>query len=154
MQRIAHGSLFLQRSANAPYEAAKHYLCKAPVERSLFTRLEHNATRSFTLDIIHDGNDRFDPNSDTIYWDPTSALKTTDGGHQSPALGLGHEIDHAVEARSTLSRLQRLRCHAYDNDEERRVIRGSETCAAKYLGESVRTDHGGTLYRVSSPILR
>ena len=154
MQGIAHCSLTLQHGAYASYEAAKHYLCKAPIERNLFARLEHNAKRCFTLTIIHDGNDRFDPNSDTIYWDPTSALKTTDGGHQSPALGLGHEIDHAVEARNTLSRLNHLRCHAYDNDEERRVIRGSETTAARCLGESVRSDHGGTLYRVSSPILR
>ncbi|MHB8462107.1 MAG: hypothetical protein ACYDA1_05640 [Vulcanimicrobiaceae bacterium] len=154
MQGIAHSSLSVERSAYASYEAAKHYLCKAPVERDLFTRLEHAPKRSYSVKIIHDGNDRFDPNSDTIYWDPTSALKTSDGGHQSPALGLGHEVDHAVERRCTLSRLSHLRCHAFDNDEERRVIRGSETQAARYLGESVRTDHGGTLYRVSSPILR
>jgi hypothetical protein len=42
----------------------------------------------------------------------------------------------------------------YDNAEERRVITGSERHAARTLGESIRYDHGGTTYRVASPVTR
>ena len=151
---MVHGSLSLSRDANHPYELAKHYLCKDSMQRQLFNRFEHAPKRSYTLHIVHDGNDHFDPNSDSVFWDPTSALRTTNGGHQSPALGLAHEIDHAVERRSTFSRLDNMRNGAYDNDEERRVIKGSERHAAATFGESIRTNHGGSLYRVVGPCQR
>jgi hypothetical protein len=104
---------------------------------------------------VNDRNDdHFDPGTDTIAWDPHSALRTDEGGHQSPALGLGHEVDHAVESRACEARLSDCPNRRYDTAEERRVITGSERHAARTLGESVRYDHGGRCYRVSSPIGR
>ena len=152
---VRHGSLDVPRSAESQYEAAKSYLSRDPLERRLFQRLEHARDgRHYTLRTNSRNEDYFDPRSNTIGWDPYSALRTTSGGRQSPALGLGHEVDHAVENRSKAQRLMNTSNARYDTAEERRVILGSETHAARTLGEGTRHDHGGAVYRVSSPVLR
>ncbi len=152
---IHHGSLDVPREGERQYETAKSYLSQDPVERRLFQRLEHPADgRHYVLQINSRNEDYFDPRNNTIGWDPYSALRTTTKGHQSPALGLGHEVDHAVENRSREQRLMDQFDARYDNAEERRVILGSETHAARTLGESTRRDHAGSVYRVNSPVLR
>jgi len=143
---IHRGTLTLPRASERLYEQAKNFLCRDPSERTLFARLEGARGRHFTLTVNRRNDDHFDPNTDTIAWDPYSALRTSSGGRQSPALGLGHEIDHAVESRAAEQRLSHWRVAGYDNAEERRVICGSER------HESARSDHSGTCYRVSSPI--
>ncbi len=151
---VRHGSLEVPRGAERSYECAKHYLCRDAGERALFRRLERSHERTFRLTINHRNNDCFDPATDTIDWDPYSALRTTGGGRQSPALGLGHEIDHAVEPPAREAALAARTSRDYDTAEERRVIRGSEASAARTLGEAQRHDHAGTCYRVASPIDR
>ena len=150
---IHHGSLAVPRSANDDYATAKAYLSRVPVERRLFRRLEGARGRHFRLSINHRNDDHFDPNTNTIAWDPYSALRTTRGGRQTPALGLGHEVDHAVENPRAEDRLRNHSDRRYDDAEERRVITGSEATAARALGESVRRNHGGSTYRVDSPIV-
>ncbi len=142
----------LSRSTAHLYDEAKRYLSRDPSERALFDRLERDPARHYRLTVNHRNDDHFDPGTDTIAWDPYSALRTTGGGRQSPALGLGHEVAHAVEPRAVERRLAHHRVAHYDNAEERRVIRGSESRAAHTLGESARRDHGGTCYRVSSSV--
>jgi hypothetical protein len=149
-----HGSLAVPARAERAYESAKTYLCRDAAERRLFALLEGSHSRHFRLTIDARDDDYFDPNTDTIAWDPHSALRTTQGGGQSPALGLGHEIAHAVEASRREAKLACETDRTYDNQEERRVIRGSEARAARTLGEAVRYDHDGTCYRVRSPIAR
>jgi hypothetical protein len=152
---MQHGTLTLPSAADALYEQAKHYLSSDPVESRFFKELEHSPDgRRYHLTINHRNDDHFDPSTDVIAWDPYSALRTTTGGRQSPALGLGHEVDHAVEDPRIADRLRNARDPRYDNAEERRVITGSERHAARTLGESVRHDHAGTTYRVASPVLR
>jgi len=150
-----HGTLTLTRTANALYEQAKQYLSRDPAEAALFHKLEHARDgRTYHLTINHRNDDHFDPSDDEIAWDPYSALRTTRGGTQSPALGLGHEVDHAVESPCNEQRLSNRCDRRYDNAEERRVITGSERHAARILGESIRYDHNGSTYRVASPVAR
>ncbi|MBV8489055.1 MAG: hypothetical protein JO199_00905 [Candidatus Eremiobacteraeota bacterium] len=149
---VHHGSLLVPRRAERDYELAKAYLSRDPVERRIFERLEHARGRTYRIAIDSHGDDRFDPATDTIAWDPHSALRTTRGGRQSPALGLGHEADHAVESRARETALNARSCPNYDTAEERRVIAGSERHAARTLGESVRYDHAGRCYRVATPV--
>jgi hypothetical protein len=150
-----HGSLIVPRADDALYKAAKSYLSRDPVEAKLFKELERPLYgRTYHLTVNHRNDDHFDPSDDEIAWDPYSALRTTRGGSQSPALGLGHEVDHAVEDPATAQRLRNTSDPRYDNAEERRVITGSETHAARTLGESVRYDHSGMTYRVASPTAR
>jgi hypothetical protein len=154
MMYVRHGSLLVPRSAERRYDAAKEYLCRDRGERALFARLEGARDRSYRLVVDSRNDDYFDPGSDTIGWDPHSALRTTAGGRQSPALGLGHEVDHAVESRARERKYSERPSARYDTIEERRVITGSERRAATTLGESIRHDHAGRCYRVASPIDR
>ena len=151
---VRHGSLSVERNLNTAYDEAKRYLSADSVERGLFARLEGSPNRTFTLRADARNNDRFDPNDDTIWWDPTSALRTTTGGTQSPALGLGHEIDHAVERPAREQQLAARCAGRYDTAEEERVIRGSEAHAARALGEATRRNHDGTCFRVATPTER
>ena len=153
LSTVHYGNFIVPASAKADVDTAFSYLSRDSVERSLIDKLE-NGSRTYRLVVIHDGNDEFDPADNTIHWDPHSALRTTDGGTQSPALGLGHEIDHAVEDPATGEKLSNIYDPQYDNAEEKRVITGSETHAAKTLGEAIRHDHGGTVFEVKSPIDR
>lgn len=146
-------TLDVPKTAEANYQSAKAYLSRDPSERRLFDKLE-DSHRHYSLTINHRNDDHYDPNTHTIAWDPYSALRTTNGGRQSPALGLGHEVDHAIESARTAQRLRNRFDPLYDNAEERRVIRGSEAHAARILGEAQRYDHAGTTYRVPSPIAR
>ena len=127
---------------------ANHYL-----SGSKEMRLVQKAFKSghYHLEIIHDGNDRYDPATRTVYWDPHSALQTTEGGHQTPALGLGHEMAHATGNRHDNAVLSGTPDARYDTKEERRVILNYENPAARELGESTRSNHGGVPYNVDCP---
>jgi hypothetical protein len=147
---IHYGSLDVAATVRADFDRAVAYLRRDPVERSLFDRLEHG-TQRVTLTANRRNVDDYDPNTREIHWDPHSALRTGTGGRQSPALGLGHEVDHAVhDGPREWQRAQSFDAR-FDTAEERRVITGSERHAARTLGEGVRHDHGGTSYRVGSP---
>jgi hypothetical protein len=146
-------SIVLPGQARADYDLARAYLTRDSAQRRLFARLE-SSTRPFRLSINHRGDDHFEPATGTIAWDPYSALRTTRGGTQSPALGLGHEIAHAIESPAREAILSTRLRPGYDNAEEARVIRGSERHAARTLGEAVRFDHRGNLYRVHTPVSR
>lgn len=139
--------------ARPDFQLAKAYVIRDGAERRLFERLETSA-RTFRLTINHRGDDHFDPATDEIAWDPYSALRTTHGGRQSPALGLAHEVAHAVESPRREAELSSRALARYDNGEEARVIRGSERHAARTLGEGIRFDHRGSLYRVRTPVSR
>jgi len=149
----AAGTLEMSASARTDFRRAVRYLERDGRMREIVRRAEH-AGRTLHLHLNHRGDDSFDPSTDTIAWDPHSALQTSEGGRQSPALGLGHELDHATVAAAIRARGEARPDPAYDNREERRVIRGSEAHAARTLGEAARHDHAGSLYVVASPVAR
>ena len=137
------------------YNTALKYLFRDPSYRKMWRDLE-KSPRIHHIKINHDGDDRYDPGNGDIGWDPRSALETTDGGRQSPALGLGHEADHAWgDDRGILHRLSNtLTEDNYENEEEKRVITGRESKFADQFGESTRQDHLGNTKPVGSPINR
>jgi hypothetical protein len=147
---VHYGSLSVAASARGDFDRAAAYLSRDPVERALFERLEHGSQQVTLTTNRHDA-DYFDPNTHAIHWDPHSALLTSCGGRQSPALGLGHEVDHAVHDGPREWQRAQTFDPRFDTAEERRVIVGSERHAARTLGEAVRHDHGGESYRVDSP---
>ncbi len=150
---VRHGSLDVPSFAERDFELAVNYLSRDAVMRRIIDRAEHERAR-LHLHVNHRNDDSFDPDNGIVNWDPHSALSTTGGGRQSPALGLGHELDHATARAAIRDRGAEVGVPRYDNAEERRVILGAERHAAFTLGESVRHDHGGECYRVDSPIAR
>jgi RHS repeat-associated protein len=104
---------------NGNVSTAEKYLSKSKTMRSVLRAFKSG---HFHLSLISDGNDRYDPTTRTVYWDPDSALETTDGGHQTPALGLGHEMAHATGNRHMTAELSGMADPQFDTREERRVI--------------------------------
>jgi hypothetical protein len=149
---VHHGSLRVPANAEVDFAQATHYLSRDSVMRGVIARVERSHTQ-YTLRIVHNDNDRYVPWTHTIEWDPHSAMRTTTGGRQTPALGLGHELDHAAEPARLRDAGEVKRLPRFDNAEERRVILGSETHAARTLGEGARTNHSGRCYRVPSPVV-
>jgi hypothetical protein len=149
---VHHGSLRVPAFADTDFTQAARYLCRDSVMRGIIARVERSHTQ-YTLRIVHNDNDRYVPWTHTIEWDPHSAMRTTRGGRQTPALGLGHELDHAAEPARIRDAGEVKRLPRFDNAEERRVILGSETHAARTLGEGTRTNHRGSCYRVASPVV-
>src|SRR6202011_2695623 len=150
---VRYGSLAIPPAAKELVDGAFAYLRRDAVERALIRRVERSPVRHRIV-VNHRGDDSYQPSTHTIRWDPTSAMRTTHGGRQSPALGLAHEIDHAVQAGGAYDVLQAIEVPRYDSLEEARVITGSERHAAHTLHESTRTDHRGTAYRVPGPTAR
>ena len=146
-------SLRIPARSRGDFALAKAYLRRDPEIRGIFARLEHSH-RSFEIRTNSRGDDHFDPNTNKSAWDPYSALRTTQGGRQSPALGLAHELAHAAERPDREAALSAHSIARYDTAEERRVIRGPERRAASILGEANRCDHRGSIYRVATPVSR
>lgn len=149
---VHHGAIAVARSLDPAFCKAEAYLRCDSIMARTFDALELGSIHYTILKNAND-DDHFDPRSNVVEWDPHSALKTTEGGIQSPALGLGHELVHACEDSIARERLAATPSRKYDNAEERRVIRGAEAHAAKSLGEAQRYDHAGEVFWVTSPIL-
>jgi hypothetical protein len=139
----------MSKKDQSDYDIAKKHLAPSDPARRLFGRIEHSR-KEFTLSTNNRHDDRFD-GKNTIYWDPKSALTTPDGKNQSPALGLVHEIDHALTNPIFSAIRLFMSAGKYDNLEERRVIEGSERAIAHDIGEGIRHDHAGDTYHVQDP---
>jgi hypothetical protein len=150
---VHYGSLAIPRRAKKLVDSAFAYLSRDALERSLIRRVEHSRV-PHRIVIDHCGDDSYRADTHTIHWDPTSAMRTTGFGRQSPALGLGHELDHAAVNEAAFDLLAAIPDRRFDNLEERRVILGTERHAARTLHESTRDDHWGRLYRVATPVDR
>ena len=124
------------------YSEAKQQLEEAG-EGSYLQKLEDSDTVITITDTsgFHDLSYK----DNNINWDPTSGLKV-EGGVQSPALGLLHEADHALQELTNEKQFENDRNtpdQQYGNLEEKRVITGSESRAAQALGQPTRNSHGG-----------
>jgi antirestriction protein ArdC len=152
MKTVRYGSLAVPLPAQRQVDAAFGYLARDAAARSVIERVERSRT-THRIVIDHHGRDAYDPSSHRIFWDPHSAMRAGNG-RQSPALGLLHELDHAVAGERAFTRLTARDDGVYDNAEEHRVIAGCERHAARTLHEGLRYDHRGTLYRVREPTMR
>ncbi|HTU12710.1 MAG TPA: hypothetical protein VMG08_17610 [Allosphingosinicella sp.] len=74
----------------------------------------------------------------TVFWNPTAAVRLTNGGIMSPAMCLLHELAHAVFGLPNTPTGD-----AYGNIEDRYIIQQVENVVAAALGEPTRQDHDG-----------
>jgi RHS repeat-associated protein len=133
------------------YDEATAYLKTDKPTAGILSSLESGGRGNVLVQTNSAGRNQFLPWSNTVEWDPTTALVTTSGDTLSPALVLGHELNHAAGFSSFLARIPG---GPYTNLEEFRVIRFWEVGAATRLGEGVRYDHYGTFLRVPGPLYR
>jgi hypothetical protein len=133
------------------YDQAITYLNQDPETARMTSFLEAGGRGDLTVRTNLVNNDSFNPVTNTVSWDPGSGLVTTNGGVQSPALGLGHELAHAAGLRSLTGSLSLVPAGNYGNLEEFRVISFWEVGAATRLGEGIRYDHLGQVFRAHGP---
>lgn len=126
---------------------AVKYLNKGKVSQAI-AAVEKSSTVVTLQEAVKADDDHYSPDTKTVVWDPNSALKTTNGGLQTPALGVLHEFGHADGDLNKKSESTTPDGTPYDNKEEKRVIDNMETPSAKKLGEGTRTDHAGQPYKV------
>ena len=133
------------------YNDAINYLKKCKPFRDVYDKLK-KSKRCWHIKFNDKDDDSTDP-SGTVNWDPRSGLQTSEGGQQTPALGLGHEFGHAWGIET--GKFEDGDDILYPNfgyNDDRRVINGLENECAKILGEPGRRDHGGETYRTKGPI--
>jgi len=155
---------FATTDTETKYNEAKAYLTTSEEGQKLISSLESlSGSSEPTLVLNSNHDDRFDPSTNTIHWDPNSGLDvrgeggkadSSGGTVQTPALGLAHEADHAVQhntAPETQAKDAAKADAKYGNKEEKRVIEGSEKKLAKQLDEPTRKSHGGKPVRTKGP---
>ncbi len=89
-----------------------------------------------------------------VYWEARKSLLLSNGGKQSAATRLEHEFDHANDCKRDPKKHRERRERnndQYENEEERRVIHGSETKTARKHHEGFRYDHKGKTYETQDP---
>jgi hypothetical protein len=123
---------------NWPFAAqvneALQYLDNSPTALALM-----RAARLNRITIVLETNLDSYTTGSIVHWNPTAGLMIN-GQLQSPAMGLIHELAHAL---NWSLRIPHLPDPQYDNSEERRVIVEIETVVARELGEPSRTSHSG-----------
>jgi RHS repeat-associated protein len=130
---------------------AQQYLSKSETAKKTWDYLD-SRPETYTIRTNNTHDDSYQPGSNTVNWDPTSALRTPGGGTQTPALGLAHEMEHA--RNDSEGDIDYNPDAQYGLVEEKNVISGPETTMANDLGEDTRTSHGGTTFRVGGPTER
>ncbi len=118
-----------------------------------------NAVRNpaILIHLINDFEDTEYRNIDRIpvvYWESRKGAIFSNGQRESPAVRLEHEFDHAMDDIRNHKKHKDRRDtpdNQYDNEEERRVIEGSEAETARKLNQGVRYDHFGKTYPVGDP---
>jgi len=133
------------------YYTALKYLNSDPACAGVIKRLERSP-RVFLLEFNSSHDDSYDPDTRAIHWDPYSAWCCPEGGRQTPALGLCHEMAHAAGDGPVARHMTLTPDIQYDNREERRVIRTYETPFAIRKQECVRHSHAGGPEHVPTPV--
>jgi hypothetical protein len=90
-----------------------------------------------------------------ISWDPTKGGITSEGGTNSPALILLHEVIHADHMASDFDGTEKNHADKmmfYDNREEYNTIQETNKVAIQMKGEDMRFDHGGKMVTVSGGV--
>ena len=101
----------------------------------------HASQVTFTVVFIDTAHVRFNPQSRNIYWNPYQGLVMTNGAVQNAALGLAHEMAHALQY------LEGDWCHQFGqfsmtmDEAEADVLARFETPIARELGQPTRANY-------------
>jgi RHS repeat-associated protein len=89
-----------------------------------------------------------------VYWNPAIGLRTSDGGNNSPAINLLHEVIHAkhwaADASGTFyNNNDTKNMGVYGNTEEYNTIKEINSVSSQLQFEAAnRSDHGGSVLKV------
>jgi hypothetical protein len=86
-------------SAADYFRQAIEYVTQSEAAKTVYDTLNRLPTK-LPIEVVHDDNDFYAhayAGGGFVHWDPLSALKVTESGWQSPAVGLIHEMYHAYQ---------------------------------------------------------
>ncbi|MEM0571866.1 RHS repeat-associated core domain-containing protein, partial [Salmonella enterica] len=159
------GLKFVIEGDRKDFDAAINYLKQDSEMKKIITEIEKSEKYTITVSCNSEHDNSYNAWTKRIHWDPKTAIYCDDteehnfdfkNGTQVPAFSLGHEIAHAHEhmkhGYSAYIKRSKTPDSQYDDAEERRVITGPETHAAKTLKQCVRKNHGGINYHSSGPL--
>ncbi|EJO5241013.1 RHS domain-containing protein [Salmonella enterica] len=159
------GLKFVVEGDRKDFDAAINYLKQDSEMKKMITEIENSGEDTITVSCNNKHNNSYNAWAARIHWDSKSALLCDDtkesdfdfkNGTQVPALILGHEIAHAYHHMKNgykeYIKTGNTPDSQYDDAEEKRVITGPETHAAKTLKQCVRKNHGGIPYHSSGPL--
>ena len=142
------------------WKKSKPELMKDPVMSKIINRLEK---KDVIVNLVKTKSDISGATFDqgfTVNWNPDAAQRSVaDGTRLSPAMVLGHELDHIHEGFTNPSAYMtnyKTPDSQYTRAEERRVItRGAEASMLKtFYNEKPRSDYDIVTYGVKSPLDR
>ena len=161
------GLVFRVEGDRESFDSAIKYLKQDAEMNKIITALENDSKHTVVVSCNSEHDNSFNRLTMRIHWDPKSAIFCDSNaglngkfdfknGTQVPAFGLGHEISHAhafiTEGYKDFVSRTRTPDPDYDDSEEKRVITGVETHAAKSLKQCVRKNHRGFSYHVQGPL--
>lgn len=117
---------------------ALSYLRRDPVMADIIRQLATDPNNNYIISMRFPSNWGNQQLHNQVFWNPHMANKCKNGGYQTPAMGLGHELAHLVNPTDKKPDRQ------YGDTEERRVIEGPEHHACQTLHECIRWDHSDT----------
>jgi hypothetical protein len=131
------------------YERAIAHLRQSETFQELYDFLQ-NSGITVTIAFINTNDMWYDPNTRTIHWDPTSGLLLPSSAVQSAALGLAHEMGHALLHQE--GHISYTTNTAADIAlEEAENLRRFESPIARQLSEPTRSGHHiGTAHRMNN----
>ena len=139
--KLAFSSTMTPEERQAFYDAGSH-LMQSQQFRIIYNTL-NESPETYLVVASTDLRNGYSAAERTISWDPSSALLLSNGGTQSPAMGLAHEMTHAYH-HDTVGSLDNTQTNdAYGTIEEALTIPSWETWMARELGEGTRSDRLG-----------
>jgi hypothetical protein len=146
------GSLQIQKGEYDKFVELQKDLCgKNPEALNALYHMENAKTPpalTYAITKNDDRNDRYDPNTNTIYFNPNTAVRDAfNGARVPPATAALHEQTHWA-GRKIGDVLQGIPYGNLDNAEEARVIEGSEARDMKIRDLPARHSHFGDAINV------
>ena len=136
---------------NKAINTALNYLRRFPLANKVINGLINSDTTYTIQPLAAEKNlygSSFGDAKNTVYWDPIASFYLDTNGSLSPALMLGHELDHAYhydqDRALAALRFSQSTGTTMDNAEEARTIKYFENPAALFFkkdGNGVRHDH-------------
>ena len=140
------GTLLVHKDEMRHFNALQHDLtARNPEALAALYHMEHAPDKNVTFRVTSDTDrgDRFDPNTNTIYWNPNTMVRDAfDKERVSAASAALHEEMHWA-GRDVGSTLQKIPAGNWENREEKRVIEGTEARDMMAQHRALRHSHYG-----------
>ena len=140
------GTLKVHESEYKAFNELQHSLtARNPEALSALYHMEHTPDKPVTFRVTGDNDraDRYEPGSNTIYWNPHTMIRDAYNGKLvSPDTAALHEETHWA-GRDVGATLQQIPAGHWENREEKRVIEGTEARDMGDLHRAPRHSHYG-----------